>query len=238
MELRTENPPPAEGDPEPSEARAITAQYALLGDRVPSLLYVPAWSTWVCKGDIPPTQFASLQEYQDEFPLQVSVEQDCIVVTDPGFGKGAMEWIFRVFPLADGNYLAALTETDAHDENHECSIWIGKYVDDEWEDLTDNVLPSLSRADFFDSLADPRILEDFELVTLQYVLPRNGSSLHIQPMPNLALECVEGRVLLDDLDPADETLICEAWRHFRPEQITIALDAQTGKFLRRSSGAG
>ncbi len=231
MELGTENPPSAEGDPEPSEARSILALYALLGDRVPSLLYVPLWSTWVCKGDMPPTQFSSLEEYQEEFPLQAIVTEDCIVVTDPGFGKGAMEWIFRVFTLDDGSAIAALTETDAHSENHECSIWVGQYVDHAWEELTDAVLPPMSRADFFGQGADHRILEDYELVTLQYILPRTGLHLHIQPVPNKALECVHGRVQADEIDTEAEALICEAWQHFIPDGITIAFNPKAGRFL-------
>ena len=232
MESRTENPPPAEGEPAPSEARKIIARYALLEDRVPAILYVPLWAAWVCKGDIPPTQFASFDAYLDEFPLLVTVTEDCIVVTDPGFGMGAMEWVFRLLHLDDGTELVALTETDAHAENHECKIWIGRYAQDEWEDVTEETLPAITRADFFGDAADAAILEDFELVTLQYSLPRQGLSLQIIPMPNQTLECIDGHVVQDDLDQADEARICAAWLAYEPQPIDCSFDPRLGRFVR------
>jgi hypothetical protein len=230
MDSKTEMPPTAEGDPEPAEGRTSTALYALLGDRVPAIFYEPRWSAWVCHGDIPPMQFPSLEAYLDEFPLHVAVSDDCIVVTDPGFGKGTMEWIFRVFTCADGRQLAVLTETDANADNYECRIWVGEYNNYDWDDRTEAVLPSLERANFFAASADSRILEDFELVSLQYSLPRHGDTIQVQPLPNVSLECVDGRVMLDDLDPIDERLICEAWQHFRPQAIRCTFDRHTGRF--------
>jgi hypothetical protein len=231
MEARTENPPSAEGDPEPSEARAITSIYALLGDRVPTIIYVPAWATWVCQGDIPTSQFASLDAYLEEFPFQVMVSPTCVVVTDPGFGKGAMEWVVRVLDSAGGAQLVALTETDAHTENPDCKIWIGQYRDDDWEDLTEIVLPPVARSSFFGAAPDPAILEDYELVTLQYALDRESMALSIVPLPNVALACVDGRVRVEDLDPADEARICAAWAHFKPTQINCTFDPRAGRYL-------
>jgi hypothetical protein len=235
METRTENPPSAEGDPEPAESRAITTLYALLGDRVPAITYIPTWSTWVFVGDIPPTQFSSLADYLEEFPYRVQVSPDCIVVTDPGFGKGTMEWVMRLYHNADGSETVALTETDAHSENHECTIWMGKHNGDDWQEVTQSALPAVHRASFFGDADDVGILKDYELVNLQYTLPHEGMNLHIQPIPNTALACVNGRVDMEDLDPADEARICAAWRHFAPSEIVCVYDHQTGRFAMRPS---
>ncbi len=233
MESKTENPPPAEGDVEPSEARTIVTYYDLLDDRVPAIMHIPLWSAWVCKGDMQPSQFPNLEAYLDEFPFLVTVTDECIVVTDPGFGMGTMEWVFRLLPLSGGGYLAALTETDAHSENHECKIWIGQYIDDRWEDLTEIALPPVTRADFFGNDADAAILEDFELVNLQYTLPQVGLEMSVQPMPNQALECVNGRVLQEDMAPETEARICAAWKDYHPRPFRSIFDPETARFIRK-----
>lgn len=231
LEARTEHPPSTEGDPEPSERRAITALHHLLGDRVPSITWVPAWKTWVYKGDIPPQRFPSLHAYLDEFPFQVEVAEDYVVVTDPGFGNGAIEWMVRAFRLADGSMMAAVTETDTHGDGSECRLWMGQYFDNGWLDLTDFALPTMRRGDFFDHRADPRILEDYELVGLHYALPRSGNEMHIHPVPNAAFVCVDGKVVQDDLTEADAALICEAWAGFNPQPLSCIFDATSGRFL-------
>jgi hypothetical protein len=209
------------------------ALYGLLGDKVPAILWVSHWATWVCKGDIDPGAFPSLQAYLDEFPYQVEVMDDCVTVTDPGFGHGPISWMFRQFALADGNVLAVLTETDTHHNGTESKIWIGQYHENDWLELTDFVLPSISRADFFGAGADPAVLEDYELVALNYELPGNGNELHIHAMPNGAFACVDGKVMHEDLSPEQEAAICAAWDSFKPEPIICAFNAAAGKFVVR-----
>lgn len=232
MDTKTENPPPANGDPEPSEARKIVAWHRLLSDRVPAILWVPAWNAWVCKGDIPPTQFDNLQAYLDEFPLQVLVTDEYVTVTDPGFGNGAMEWLVRAFTLENGESIVAITETDANEESSESKIWAGKYAHGEWEDISERVIPAISRCDFFDANADLRILEDYELVSLQYVLQHAGNELHIIAKPNSAFECHDGKVVHDDVVSGDESLICHAWSSFTSLPIICTFDRILGKFQR------
>lgn len=230
MESKTENPPPAEAGRSSAETQ-ITTLYGLLGDRVPSIAYIPHWAAWVCQGDIPPTQFGTLEAYLDEFPLLVKVSADCIVVTDPGFGMGAMEWVFRLFPLEDGGHLAALTEVDSHTDNQECKIWIGKYADHAWEELTDEVLPPIERANFFTNSDDPGILEEYELVNLLYELPRSGWELRIHPLPNHALECIDGHVASQDLEEGAEERICRAWDHYNASPLIARFDPRQGRFV-------
>lgn len=225
--IRSENPPAADGDPEPSRTEAILEYYTRLEDQVPAIVYVPEWGQWVCKGDIPPSQFPDLQAYLDEFPYQVHVSQDRIVVTDPGFGKGKMEWVVRSF---EGG-LVAVTETDAHSDSPECKIWIGRWADGGWDELTETALPDLTRRSFFAPQADADVLEDFELVGIRYELTGAGQTIVAQPVPNATLECIDGQVLADDIDEAQRDAICRAWQHFRNAALTCQLDPSTQRFV-------
>ncbi|HEX2900480.1 MAG TPA: hypothetical protein VHS96_12235, partial [Bacteroidia bacterium] len=161
----------------------------------------------------------------------VEVTENLVVVTDPGFGNGAMEWVMRGFQLADGNWIVALTETDANQESSECKLWIGQPFEDDWLDLTDTALPSISRRDFFDDRADLRVLEEYELVSLQYILARNGNELAVQAKPNIAFECQGGKLALEDLPSEDATLICQAWDSFLPQPIICNFDSVKGVFV-------
>ncbi len=232
METKTENPPPQEGDPEPSASHSVPFLYSSLEDRAPAIIWAEQWSKWVYKGDIPLSQFPTFEAYLDEFPFQVEVSQDCVVVTDPGFGNGAIEWVFRGFKLDSGNWIGALTETDTHQGATECKLWIGQWQDGEWIELTDFALPAISRADFFGPEADPQILEDFELVSLQYVLPKSGDTLQIQAMPNAEFQCFDGKISHPDLAEDAAQFICEAWMSFNPQAIHCTFDRHEGRFLR------
>lgn len=232
MEAKTDIPPPSEGDPEPSDSRTIVSLYALLGDRAPAIMWVDEWKSWVRKGDIPSTQFDSLQTYLDEFPYHVEVSEDFVVVTDPGFGNGAIEWAFKGFKREDGQWVVVLTETDTQDESSECKVWVGEWYDHAWLDLTDIALPLVMRSDFFGSQADARILEEYELVALQYVLSRNENGVTIHPKPNAAFECHDGKLEHEDLSEEDAGLICKAWESFWPEPIALTFDSMTGTFCK------
>lgn len=232
METKTENPPPSEGVPEPQQASKIIAMYSQFKGFAPEIVWADRWSTWVCKGDIPLTQFDSLQSYLDEFPYQVSVDPTCIVVTDPGFGNGKLEWVLRLLPLSNGESIGALTETDFHDGASECKIWVGQFVADEWMDLTDFALPTITRAHFFNGCADPRILEEYELVSLQYLLPRDRNLLQVVAVPNTSFECVDGKLMEEEIPNEDAAKICAAWNCFRNQPIECRFDPDLGKFLR------
>ncbi len=231
LETKTENPPPQEGDPEPSASHSITALYGLLDDQAPAIVWAEKWAKWVYKGDIPLSQFESLEAYLEEFPYEVEVTEEVVIVTDPGFGNGAIQWMFRGFKQDNGQWIAALTETDAHHESSECKLWIGQWQDGEWLDLTDFALPAIERADFFGAAADPQILEDFELVSLQFLLPTSGNILRIQAMPNAAFLCRDGKVLNEEVPEDAADLICKAWDQFRPAPIECTFEAREGKFL-------
>jgi hypothetical protein len=178
-----------------------------------------------------PGAFPSLQAYLDEFPYEVEVTDDYVKVTDPGFGNGPISWMLRQFDLSDGNTLAVLTETDTHHNGTESKIWIGQYHENDWLDLTDFVLPSISRVDFFSVGADPAVLEDYELVALHYELPQHGNALYIHAMPNSAFACIDGKVMQEDLNPDQEAAICAAWARFKPLPITCQFDPSAGKFI-------
>lgn len=196
-------------------------------------MYVDQWAKWVYKGDIPISQFDSLAAYLDEFPYQVEVSEEYVIVTDPGFGNGAIEWMFRGFRLEDNNWIATLTETDAHHQSSECKLWIGQWQNGEWMDLTDFALPVVSRSDFFGPEADSQILEDFELVSLQYILPKVGNELRIQAMPNADFRCIDGKVLNDDLPEEAAAMICRTWESFNPNAISCIFDTKEGKFVQQ-----
>jgi hypothetical protein len=209
----------------------IVALYGLLGDRVPAIMWVHQWSTWVFKGDLPVHEFPSLQAYLDEFPYQVEVTADCVVVTDPGFGNGAITWTLRSYTLSDGTPLVTLIELDEHVESSECNIWIGQYHEGHWLDLTDFVLPGISRADFFGKDIPPTVLEDYELAALKYTVPRVGDELYIHAVPNVAFECRDGKVMHEDVTPELGYAICQAWASFRSAPYVCRFDPVAGKFV-------
>lgn len=195
-------------------------------------MWVGRWNTWVCEGDMSPNEFDSLQGYLEEFPYRVSVSADSIKVVDPGSGNGAMEWMMRLFRAHDGTRLVVLTETDANHESKECKLWIGQWTDAGWLDLTDIALPEFGRAHFFAPDVDAAVIEDYELVALQYVLDGNSATLRIEPVANADLACVDGR--LDHAEVGEEAAeaICRAWQGYRPVAIQCTFDPATATFRR------
>lgn len=193
-------------------------------------MWVGRWNTWVCEGDMSPNEFDSLEEYLEEFPYKVHVSADSIKVIDPGSGNGAMEWMMRLFRAHDGARIVALTETDANHESRECKLWIGQWTESGWLELTDMALPEIGRRNFFEDAADPEVVEDYELVGLQYVLDGSAPVLRIEPIANADLVCEDGRLDSAEVSPEAAEAICRAWQYYRPSSIHCRFDPATATF--------
>ncbi|MEL6349106.1 MAG: hypothetical protein AAFV53_38735 [Myxococcota bacterium] len=204
---------------------AILQPYTALVPQLPAIQWIPRWQAWVgVDGGVDPAAVAALDDYREEVPLFVTVDDNYVEVRERGTGGGDTVWRMARFVPEHGAPIIVWTWQDA-DPTYPVGGWTVLDADPLLP------LPLLQRADFFDEAADQDIINKHALISLEMILPRYGNQIRVnaRPLPDLR---PRGDGVADAALPKTEAqAILATWQMWRWSTILLRFDPAAGRFF-------
>lgn len=207
-------------------------QYQLLAKRgyCPAISYAEQWDKYIAIGEVPTQNFDTFEEYYQEFPLDIEVHdaQEQLAVTESGTG-GYTRWLCRYLPEADGPGWVILILQEAEPDFPETKINIF-HAEEGLPDETENALPSLSPAVFFNEEKAKSTAEIAPMVSMWMEFGQESMGLRLVPIVNRTYVCEDGLPAVSNLTQGEKEAVCDAWHHFVPEPISLTWNPETTQY--------